>query len=563
MRGPAPSRRSIGLGTWPFWKSHGILIVYVRKNFRLLLFVKITCLIKRMSKRMSTKRKSPDEEPKTIDNFLADFKENEDTKGLKMFVTSKIERLKTLTATYTEDEDEDEDEEKNRQLSDEISLLTQELHEILEKIKTYHTIEFKRLLQGEEVSQELLISLQSIITNIEGNLSGYLGGQSPRDPSKDYMCKTINLNGPVTYHYLISPDRKKRVYLFGDFHFNDKGCDTVHPKIKFIKLEELIDNTIKANSGIIDIFFETDTKKSEELVEETVIDCYYKETLEYFIRQGCFIPHVVQKLSNNCKTVYPNARFHSVDLRHIFCKGSDIQSILGGGKTDEHGYLRKIETLIDKNISKIQDPSMRQKIVSFQKKYGLADHLSYIMDTYLLARLFRSYKTPKRRDFGNVDVSNAIIYAGYSHIDYYLRFLTKLGYNVISSKVNLRIDKDGNEEYTQCMDLLLPVDDGKPFLPFFDLDPPRFRKTRRYMQNSKQNKQLQNSKSRTKQVVKSLTKRVVKSRTKQVVKSRTKRTPKSRTKRTPKSRTKQVKSRTKRTPKSRTKQVKSRTKRRV
>ena len=28
-----------------------------------------------MSKRMSTKRKSPDEEPKTIDNFLADFKE--------------------------------------------------------------------------------------------------------------------------------------------------------------------------------------------------------------------------------------------------------------------------------------------------------------------------------------------------------------------------------------------------------------------------------------------------------------------------------------------------------
>ena len=165
--------------------------------------------------------------------------------------TAHVSKVVILNFSRKKNENEDEDEEKNRQLSDEISLLTQELHEILEKIKTYHTIEFKRLLQGEKDSQELLISLQSIITNIEGNLSGYLGGQSPRDPSKDYMCKTINLNGPVTYHYLISPDRKKRVYLFGDFHTQDAGCDSAEIKIKFIKLEELIENTIFANSDQI------------------------------------------------------------------------------------------------------------------------------------------------------------------------------------------------------------------------------------------------------------------------------------------------------------------------
>ena len=490
-----------------------------------------------MSKRMSTKRKSPDEEPKTIDNFLADFKENEDTKGLKMFVTSKIERLKTLTATYTEDEDEDEDEEKNRQLSDEISLLTQELHEILEKIKTYHTIEFKRLLQGEKVSQELLISLQSIITNIEGNLSGYLGGQSPRDPSKDYMCKTINLNGPVTYHYLISPDRKKRVYLFGDFHTQDAGCDSAEIKIKFIKLEELIENTIFANSDqIIDVFFEMTPYKNVDSLPSNY--CFILDTQRYFVHKNCFVPYTLYS-ENTCKTIYPNARFHASDARLFFCKNIS--------KIDE--CSEQITKLISKQIDKIEDQDIAEKLKSFKSEYtddviGQKYKL-YTMDAYLLARLFRSYKTPKRRDFGNVDVSNAIIYAGYSHIDYYLRFLTKLGYNVISSKVNLRIDKDGNEEYTQCMDLLLPVDDGKPFLPFFDLDPPRFRKTRRYMQNFKQNKQL-NSKSRTKRTPKSRTKRTPKSRTKQVVKSRTKRTPKSRTKRTPKSRTK-------RTPKSRTK----------
>lgn len=339
---------------------------------------------------MSKKRKSPDketEESKTIDYFLLEFKENTDSTDLQKFVQIKIDSFNALKKMKG-----DIDQKK---LSDKIASLEGELHEILEKIRTYHTIELKRLSQGERVSKELLISLQTICRNIEGNLSGYLGSFHSRNPSKKYKkygIQAIAVNGPVSYYYLVSPDRKKRVYLFGDFHFNDRGCDTVHPKIKFIKLEELIHNTIEANSGIvdiIDIFFETDTKKSEELVEETVIDCYYKETLQYFIRQGCFIPHVVQKLSNNCKTVYPNARFHSVDLRHIFCRGSDIQSILSGEKTDENKYLRKIEELMDKNIGKIQDPSMRQKIVSSQKKIW-ADRPSILYNGYIFTSAFIS-----------------------------------------------------------------------------------------------------------------------------------------------------------------------------
>jgi hypothetical protein len=509
---------------------------------------------------------------KTFDSVLEEFKKDKDVTKFSRFVYDKIKALNYLREHKVEDkvddevdevDEDDEYDEDDRKVSDEIASLTSELHEILDKIRYYHEKESNLLIhkishyqatQSDQSLHDLLISLQQICTNIEGNLSGYLGGLYPDDSSKKYETQEIDINGPVSHYYLISPDRKKRMRLFGDVHVNTAGCDLP----SFIKLENLIENTIKSNPGIIiDIFFETTPYNTVYRLKSEYLPCFLTDTQVYFAHKNCFAPYTLQA-KNTCKSEYPNARFHSCDARNFFSDFSDI---------DKH--IPQIEDLITKQIGKIEDKTIADKIRSFKTKYkgDIEEEKNkiYTMDAYLLARLFRSYKAPKRRDFGNVDVSNAIIYAGQAHIDYYLKFLVEeLGYTLISSIVNI-VKRDKSIEINQCIYLDLPIDDGKPFLPFFDLDPPRFRKTRRHMQNSKQNKKLQNPKSRTKKTVKSRTKKSVKSGTKKSVKSRTKKTVKSGTKKTVKSGTKKtVKSRTKKTVKSRTKKtVKSGTKKTV
>jgi hypothetical protein len=517
---------------------------------------------------------------KTFDSVLEEFKKDKNVTNISQFVREKIEALNYLREDKIEVEDEvdDEDDEEDdeydeddrkyyKKVSDEIASLTSELHEILDKIRYYHATESNRLIhkishyqatKSDQSLHDLLISLQQICTNIEGNLSGYLGGLYPDDSSKKYETQEININGPVSHYYLISPDRKKQVRLFGDIHVNTAGCDPEELP-SFIKLENLIENTIKSNPGIIiDIFFEmTPYNSVDRLKSAEYLACFLIDTQVYFANKNCFVPYTLQA-ENTCKSEYPNARFYACDARNFFSDFSDI---------DKH--RPQIEDLITKQIGKIKDKTIADKIRSFKTKYKddieEKKYKIYTMDAYLLARLFRSYQTPKRRDFGNVDVSNAIIYAGQTHIEYYLKFLVEeLGYTLILSIVNI-VKRDKSIEIKQCMYLDLPIDDGKPFLPFFDLDPPRFRKTRRHMQNSKQNKKLQNPKSRTKKTVKSRTKKTVKSRTKKSVKSGTKKSVKSRTKKTVKSGTKKtVKSCTKKTVKSGTKKtVKSGTKKTV
>ena len=478
----------------------------------------------------------------TFDFVLEEFKKDKNVKNvtnISQFVREKIEALNYLREDKIEvedevddEEDEDEDDEYDeddrqyyKEVSDDIASLTSELHEILDKIRYYHATESNLLIHkishyqatpSDQSLHDLLIFLQKICTNIEGNLSGYLGGLYPDDSSKKYETQEIDINGPVSHYYLISPDRKKQVRLFGDVHVNTAGCDLP----SFIKLENLIENTIKSNPGIIiDIFFETTPYNTVHRLKSEYLTCFLTDTQVYFSHKNCFAPYTLQA-ENTCKSEYPNARFHACDARNFFSDFSDI---------DKH--IPQIEELITKQIGKIKDKTIADKIRSFKTKYkgDIEEEKNkiYMMDAYLLARLFRSYETPKRRDFGNVDVSNAIIYAGQTHIEYYLKFLVEeLGYTLISSIVNI-VKRDKSIEIIQCLYLDLPIHDGKPFLPFFDLDPPRFRKTRRHMQNFKQNKKLQNPKSRTKKTVKSRIKKTVKSGTKKTVKSRTKKTVKS------------------------------------
>jgi len=313
--------------------------------------------------------------PKTIDNFLAEFKQNKDVTELAMFVQEKIKTLNKLNSVHDKKDDEEDDEEEDdeededdeydeddRKVSDEIASLTSELHEILDKIRYYHEKESNLLIhkisyyqatQSDQSLHDLLISLQKICTNIEGNLSGYLGGLYPDDSSKKYETQEININGPVSHYYLISPDRKKRVRLFGDIHVNTAGCDLP----PFIKLENLIENTIKSNPGIIiDIFFETTPYNTVYRLKSEYLNCFLTDTQVYFAGKNCFSPYTLQA-KNTCKSEYPNARFHACDARIFFSDLSDI---------DKH--RPQIKELILKQIGKIKDKTITDKIRLFETK---------------------------------------------------------------------------------------------------------------------------------------------------------------------------------------------------
>ncbi len=311
------------------------------------------------------------------------------------------------------------------------------------------------------------INIKKCILLIERNLPGYQEDYSiSKNPMKlkGYTKQTCLVNGPVSFYAFVSPDQKKYIYLFGDVHTKRRGCD----KSKlFIKLQDLISNTIRIHSDkIIDVFlekrnFETTSKEEEEEEEKS----FMTELKKYFDFYGCGSPYA--SYSNNCKENYPNARFHSADIRSFYTKNSEylteiLKSPAPNKIKDE--VLKKIK----KQIDAVKDMLIRDKLhdvfasVYFDMHYK-SDKLSPLMDVYLLSRLFRSYgdHEDKKVDFDNEDVNYAIVYTGNKHTDFYCDFLLSSGYDLLY-KVNKLT------HYTQCIEIPVLVDNktGAPFLGF-------------------------------------------------------------------------------------------------
>jgi hypothetical protein len=349
---------------------------------------------------------------------------------------------------------EEEDRKCDRQLSDKIAEIHDYLNLILDVLKDGFVLEIK--------PSPIQINIKKCILLIERNLPGYQEDYSiSKNPMelKGYTKQTYLVNGPVSFYIFVSPDQKKYIYLFGDVHTKESGCDGSKP---FIKLQDLISNTIRIHSDkIIDVFLE---KRNFEITSKEE-KSFMSELNKYFNKDGCGLPYT--SFSDKCKEKYPNARFHSADIRQFYISMPKLLEMLKS-PTPDMKILESMTEKLVKQIDAVKDKSIRDRLYAIFKTihadmHYKSDKLSPLMDVYLLSRLFRSYgdHEDKKVDFDNEDVNYAIVYTGNAHTDFYCKFLLSSGYDLL-------YEVNKTKRYTQCIEIPVLVDNetDAPFLGF-------------------------------------------------------------------------------------------------
>ena len=354
---------------------------------------------------------------------------------------------------------EEEDRKCDRQLSDKIAEIHDYLDLILDVLKDGFVLQIK--------PSPIQINIKKCILRIERNLPGYQDYIISKKPMtlKGYTKQTCLVNGPVSFYVFVSPDQKKYIYLFGDVHTKESGCDGSKP---FIKLQDLISNTIRIHSDkIIDVFLE---KRNFEITSKEE-KSFMTELNKYFNKDGCGLPYT--SFSDKCKEKYPNTRFHSVDIRQFYTSMPKLLEMLKS-PTPDMKILESMTEKLVKQILAVKDKSIQDRLYSIfetihDDMHYKSDKLSPLMDVYLLSRLFRSYGDhgdygdyrDKKVDFDNEDVNYAIVYTGNKHTDFYCKFLLSSGYDLLY-EVNKKTP------YTQCIEIPVLVDNetDAPFLGF-------------------------------------------------------------------------------------------------
>ena len=456
------------------------------------------------------KRYSPHSSPdiKTLLHIITLLNKTHDPK----YTDDLIAHIKTVIGKYNtlneckiddiediEDIGDEEDRKCDRQLSDKIA----EKHAYLDLILDILKAGFVSQMEPSPIQ----INISKSIRLIERHLSGHQEHVvSRRDMTlKGCTPGTYLVNGPVSFYAFVSPDspdqKKKYIYLFGDVHSKKSGCEGDRSDPPFIRLEDLIRNTIRIHSNkIIDVFLETAISRS------TFNDNFMSELVQSFILDECTLPYTFYP--NTCKQKYPNARFHSANIRWSYVPRPKLYKMLKSPSPD-----MKIIDLITKKLGKqifaIKDKAIQLKLYeiletihkkpksdksSFHKEpIYTEDKLSPLMDVYLLGRLFRSYDTKKgikdkKVDFGNEDVNYAIVYTGYAHTFFYRKFLHELGYKEVYEVKQIDLK---TRTYSQCIEIPLLLDDetGDPFLDFGYVCPDKPSKMRVKKRSSSHRKQ--------------------------------------------------------------------------
>lgn len=306
------------------------------------------------------------------------------------------------------------------------------------------------------------------IVRLRNSLTGYSGGMKQRQNIPSQMG-TVTVQGPVSYTCLTSPQKNDwlpmTIHNFGDVHTKNKGC-TQPP---FIELHQLIESTAREYSDrIIDVFFEIPIDwYTMDYVEYKTSD-FIMDVFLYFKQKGCMSPRFVPEFY--CHDYYPNVRFHNVDIRQTYhINVEELEEIIRTNR-DPDGKLLMIKDDIDKQLQRIPKQTSLYLRTEFEKvfqNYTPNTCLIFLMDFYLLGRLFRSYETPKRNSFGNVRVQNAIIYSGNNHARFYTNLLLGSSYFRFKSTLrNFDTVKMSKGEYNQCNPIPVRVNANGPYLTF-------------------------------------------------------------------------------------------------
>lgn len=383
------------------------------------------------------------------------------------------------------DEEDEEDRKCDRQLSDKIAEIHAYLDLILDILKDGFVSQLK--------PSQIQINISNSIRLIERHLSGHQEHVvSKRDMTlKGCTPGTYLVNGPVSFYAFVSPDSpdqiKKYIYLFGDVHLKKSGCEGDGSDPPFIRLEDLIRNTIRIHSNkIIDVFLETPISKRFAFNHSFMSELVYS-----FILDGCTLPYTFYP--DTCKQKYPNARFHSANIRWSYVPRPELYKMLKSPSPDMK-IIDLITEKLGRQILAIKDEAIQLKLCKILKTihkdpFYKGDKLSPLMDVYLLGRLFRSYGTEKgikdkKVDFDNEDVNYAIVYTGNAHTNYYCTFLHEIGYELL-----YEVNKE--KLYSQCIEIPVLIDDetGDPFLDFGYVCPEKPSKMRVKKRSSSHRKQ--------------------------------------------------------------------------
>jgi hypothetical protein len=310
----------------------------------------------------------------------------------------------------------------------------------------------------------------------------------------EHSIDTMHVDGVTRYCKLRSVRYNRVVYLFGEWHANKYTCALEVPQIMF---PDLLEAYLLATTTPIDVYFESPylDPKTHSILSPP----YYRWARIYALYAAC-LKRIKDKCPYRKNIRFHYADFRETRIEPIASYGvldgqlTTLKGLLMSDTTNAKSLAKKMLLVIDKHklfagdtkrsvletpklkkqLDSIPDPEVREKILSqfdmdeLEKEWNgvipslrilATKHLltkenrakifdvllsnkvlqktSYLMDIYLLGRMFRSFRQVPGKYSG--DPSTIFVYAGVNHVGRYVNFLTRhLGFEVME-KTKIRV----------------------------------------------------------------------------------------------------------------------------
>ena len=272
---------------------------------------------------------------------------------------------------------------------------------------------------------------------------------------ESYEMESMMVDGPISYScwlYRNPEGRPTIIHNFGDKHYLRSGCagKQAGSAKGFVSIEDLISETMINPYAVVDFFFEA--PRSDSFGHNYTAEsgsgycgfssgyCEYKPLLS----QGA-LNRLDDKFRNclsvgsqflkKCRKKFPNGRIHAIDIRNVL---GIKRNFIPDMEDKESKTWQFFKILVRNQIFRVEDENVRNElyeiyndIKALSPKELYKQTYVYLMDIYLLGRLFRSYVPllgqKQKTAFNNASVQNAVIYSGDHHKKNYDYFFRNIG----------------------------------------------------------------------------------------------------------------------------------------
>ena len=354
------------------------------------------------------------------------------------------------------------------------------------------------LREMKSLTQEIKRTIPEKLTLYPSNIMGTMLSYFPRQSQLERIDYIV---GPITLSEHYNPILGKIVYVFGDKHVIEVKCPPKATTLNSTRIDLFLEKLLLENPDkIVDLFLEIEyheTKSTDnfiQIIQDNFLPCFYA--------------------NKNCP--FPNLRAHWTDFRHTeyvygvksgeltignLCEASTglLHAYSRNNSREKEHFRQELFRLMEilpknawdpakvvenpvirKQINSIKDPNIQgylltsflerstiaaDRLWSLQKSnskdypaivFESVELCVAIMDLYLMARLFRNFKTVEGKYSKSPE--NIVIYAGDYHANYYRSALEQLGFK---TRRSIASKTDGND--FQCLNV-------KEFYPWFNRD---------------------------------------------------------------------------------------------